>query len=110
MAFAAVKALVCVGLGTVGVMDTRRLDVRLESFLRRQVSPEVYERISTSEACVLISAEERRVHRYVVLGHRQLFTTEFPPKNLKLLLNLEAILSIRKVSVRLLLWQHKYRG
>lgn len=78
-------------------LDTRRQDVRLESFLRRQLSPEVYERISTSEGCVLFSPEEKRVHRYVVLGHRQLFTTEFPPKNLKVLLNLETITSVNLV-------------
>ena len=78
-------------------LDTRRQDVRLESFLRRQLPPDVYERLSTSEGCVLFSADEKRVHRFVVLGHKQLFTTEFPPKNLKVLLNLDSIASIRMV-------------
>lgn len=78
-------------------LDTRRQDVRLESFLRRQLRPDVYERLSTSEGCVLFSPDEKRVHRFAVLGHKQLFTTEFPPKHFKVLLNLDSITSIKMV-------------
>lgn len=76
-----------------------RHDVRLDKFLRGQLSGEVYERVVSSEPCVLSSPEEKRVHRYAVLGHRRLFATEFPPKNLKVLLKLEDIVAVELVSV-----------
>lgn len=82
-------------------LETRRQDVRLEKFLRGQFSQEVYERVSSSEPCVLISPDEKRVHRYAVLGHTQLYTTEFPPKKLKTLLKLEDIISISMVRLRM---------
>lgn len=74
-----------------------RVDVRLEKFLRGQLSQELYERLCSSEPCVLTSPDEKRVHRYAVLGHSCLYSTEFPPKNLKILLQLTHILNIRKV-------------
>lgn len=77
-----------------------RQDVRLDRFLRGQLSPEVYERVASSEPCVVISAEEKRVHRYAVLGHKTLYSTEFPPKNLKVLTQLEDIISVDMVRVQ----------
>ena len=78
---------------------SKRQDLRLETFLRRQLSLEEYERVCGSESCVLFSPEERRVHRYVILGHRQLYSTEFAPKKLKVLLQLEAITAVTMVSL-----------
>ncbi len=77
--------------------ESRRQDIRLETFLRRQLSQEEYERVCGSESCVLFSPEERRVHRYVILGHRHLYSTEFAPKKLKVLLQLESITDVQIV-------------
>lgn len=88
-----------------------RQDVRLDRFLRGQLRPEVYERVVTSEPCVIISPEERRVHRYAVLGHRCLFLTAFPPKILKPQLQLEDIISIKVVRfVCASPWQYSAEG
>lgn len=73
--------------------------MRLDKFLRGQLRQEVYERVASSEPCVIFSPEEKRVHRYAVLSHRCIFSTEFPPKNLKVLVQLEDIVSVDVVSV-----------
>lgn len=72
--------------------------MRLERFLRQQLSEEEYERVNGSESCVVFSPEERRVHRYVVLGHRQIYTTEFAPRKLKPLIQLDSIIAVKMVS------------
>ena len=85
-------------------METgKRLDVRLESFLRRNLTQEDYERLYTSEPCVVLSPEEKRVHRYAILGHDQLYTLEIPPKKLRTVLRLEDISSIQLVRLHVVL-------
>jgi hypothetical protein len=76
-----------------------RRDVRLDKFLREQLTEEEYERLTCTEPSVLFSPEEKRVYRYAILGHRCFFSTEFPPKNLKVQLQLEDIVSVDVVSV-----------
>lgn len=78
-------------------MALGRQDLRLETFLRRQLSLEEYDRLCGSESCVLFSPDEKRVHRYVILGHRQLYSTEFAPKKLKVLLQLDCITAVQLV-------------
>ena len=75
-------------------LETRRFDGKLDSFLRRSLPSEDYERICTSELCVVVSPEEKRVHRHVVLGHHCLYLTEFPPKSVKVAANLQDVQSI----------------
>ena len=79
-------------------VETRRFDAKLDSFLRRRLPQEDYDRISTSEPCVVLSPEDKRVHRFAVLGHQCLYLTEVPPKNLKVALRLKDACSIRVVS------------
>lgn len=87
-----------------------RQDVRLDKFLRGRLRQEVYEQVTSSEACVIISPDEKRVHRYAVLGHRCLFSTEFPPKNLKMLLQLEDIVSVDMVSLQVFILGRYHHG
>jgi len=75
----------------------KRLDVRLESFLRRNLTLEDYDRLYSSEACVVLCPEEKKVHRYAILGHNRLYTLEIPPKKLRTVLSLEDIISIQLV-------------
>ena len=79
-------------------LETRRFDAKLDSFLRRRLPQEDLERISTSEPCVVLSPEDKRVHRHAVLGHRCVYFTEVPPKNLKIALYIKDITAIRMVS------------
>ena len=79
-------------------LETRRQDLRLDTFLRRNLSWKDYERIIISEPCVILSPEEKRVYRHVILGQNCLFSTEDPPKSLKTVLKLVDIESIHKVS------------
>lgn len=78
-------------------METSRQDVRLETFLCRNLSPEDYERVCASEPCVVFTPEEKRVYRYAVLGHHKLYTLDFPPKKLRTVLELKSISSMRTV-------------
>ena len=80
-------------------LETRRFDAKLDSFLRRRLAQEDYERISTSEPCVILSPEDKHVHRHAVLGHQCVYLTEVPPKNLKIALHLKDVASIRMVSL-----------
>ena len=84
---------------TAGVMtvETKRFDGRLDSFLRRTLSLEEYERVVSTEQCVVVTAEGKRAPRNVVLGHRWLYFTEIPPKTLTRALQLENIVSVETV-------------
>ena len=86
-------------------LETRRFDAKLDSFLRRRLTQEDFERVCTSEPCVVVSPEDKRVHRHVVLGHRCLYLTEVPPKNLKTALHVRDISSIRMVSLSVVGWE-----
>ena len=82
----------------MAAVEVRRYDGKLDSFLLRNLPREDYERVSTSEPCVVVSTEDKRVHRHVILGHRSLYLTEFPPKNLKVAVNLRDVTDIKMVS------------
>lgn len=82
----------------MAALEVRRYDGKLDSFLFKKLPQEDYERISTSEPCVVLSAEDKRVHRHVILGHRCIYLTEFPPKNLKVAVNLRDVTAIKIVS------------
>ena len=79
-------------------LETKRYDVKLDSFLRRTLPSEEYERVSASEPCVVLSPDDKRVHRHVILGHHSLYLTEFPPKSLKTAVHLRDVQSVRMVS------------
>lgn len=74
-----------------------RQDVKLDRFLRDELCREVYERLCKPEACVIRSGE-KWVHRFAVLGHKCLYSTEFPPKHIETLVKLEDITAISVVS------------
>ena len=84
---------------TAGVMtrETKRFDGRLDSFLRRTLCLEEYERVVSIEQCVVVTAEGKRAPRNVVLGHRWLYFTEIPAKTLTRALQLENIVSVETV-------------
>ena len=73
--------------------------MKLDRFLRQELCREEYERVCKSEACVIrASGGEKWVHRYAVLGHKCLYSTEIPPKHIETLVKLEDITAISVVS------------
>lgn len=73
-------------------------DVKLESFLSRNLPREDHERLFTSEACVAVVGREKPVHRHAIVGHRRLYLTEAPPKHLRIAVNLQDVEAVRRVS------------
>ncbi|XP_062522993.1 uncharacterized protein C12orf56-like [Corticium candelabrum] len=66
----------------------RRQNTRLESFLKRTLDAEEYDRLRCYESVIVVSADENRAFKYVVLGHRVLYLSENPPKVLRAALDL----------------------
>ncbi len=79
-------------------LDTRRYDGKLDSFLYKNLPWEEYERVCTSEPCVVVCPEEKRVHKHVILAHRCIYFADFPPKNIKVAVALRDIESVQMVS------------
>ena len=84
-------------------METKRFNVKLDTFLRRNLSPKDHERISASVLCTVSSPEEKRKYRHAVLGHKCVYLTDVPPKSLRIGVHLRDVISVEMVSIRLLL-------
>ena len=82
----------------MSIQATKRFDGRLDSFLRRNLTLESYERVVSTEPCVVVTPEGKRAPRHVVLGHGLLYFTEMPPKTLTKALRLEDVLTVKAVS------------
>ena len=72
-------------------MAFKRQNARLESFLKRALPLDKYERLRCYETAVIVSIDEKRALKHIILGHRTLYSTESPPKLLKTLLDLAEI-------------------
>lgn len=75
----------------------RVCDGKLNSFLHLNLPPADYARVCTSEPCVAIYPEEKRVHRHAVLGHSRLYLADVPPRSLKATLALGDVQSVEVV-------------
>ncbi len=76
----------------------RRFDARLDAHLRRRLSSEDHDRVSTSVKCVASQTGDiQNKHRYVILGHRCIYLAEVPPKNLKVAVHLRDVHSVEMV-------------
>ena len=80
-------------------MEAKRFDVKLDTFLRRNLSREDYERISTSVLCAFSSSEEKRKYRHAVLGHKCIYITDVPPKSHRIAVHLRDIVAVEIVSI-----------
>ena len=77
------------------VMESRRYDGKLDNFLMQSLAEDEYERIATSEPCVVVCGEEKPAHKHAIVGHQHLYLTQFPPKKLKIAVQLEDVTSIQ---------------
>lgn len=70
---------------------------KLESFLKRAVSEETYERIRAYESCIVVSERENKAFKYIVLGDEWIYLTENPPKGIQETVPLKDIVSVELV-------------
>ncbi|XP_019132441.2 uncharacterized protein C12orf56 homolog isoform X1 [Larimichthys crocea] len=59
-----------------------RRNIKLDSFLKRNTERAVYERIRTSEPCVVISDSINKEYMHVVMSDERVYLTEYPPRAL----------------------------
>ncbi|XP_075886103.1 uncharacterized protein C12orf56 homolog isoform X2 [Nelusetta ayraudi] len=59
-----------------------RRNIRLDSFLKRNTEPAVYEGIGACEPCVVVSESVNKVYMHAVLGDERVYLTEYPPRTL----------------------------
>eukprot|EP01137_Pigoraptor_chileana_P005829 Opistho-2@49431 len=70
---------------------------KVDSFFKRTLSPEQYSKIRFFEPCILVSKEESKVFRYVLLSGESLYLTEYPPKKLHGFLKLRDVIGLELV-------------
>ena len=76
-----------------------RKNSKLESFLRRTLSEDTYERIRAYESCIVVSEKENKAFKYVVLGDEWIYLTENPPKAVQESVCLRDLISVELVSL-----------
>ncbi|KAK2165460.1 hypothetical protein NP493_1364g00030 [Ridgeia piscesae] len=69
---------------------------KLESFLKRNLDVDTFERIRTHEACIVCSEKEDKVYKFVVLSDERIYLTENPPKKISVekSVNLRDVVSV----------------
>ncbi|KAL3851829.1 hypothetical protein ACJMK2_015534 [Sinanodonta woodiana] len=77
-------------------MQTR--NSKLDSFLKRKLEEERYERIRAYESCIVVSEKENKTFKYVVLGDEWIYLTENPPKTIQEVVCLEDLVSVDLVN------------
>ncbi|XP_029968921.1 uncharacterized protein C12orf56 homolog isoform X3 [Salarias fasciatus] len=84
------------GTGT-GTLLSRR-NVKLDSFLKRNMERAVYERIRVHEPCVVVSDTINKVYMHVVLSDERVFLTEYPPRTLTVAVSFGRVRDIELVN------------
>lgn len=76
----------------------RHWNGKLDSFLQRTITSEVYERICTWEPCVLTYSDEKLVHKYVLLTLNGIYLIDFNLKTSpKVAFTIKDVTSVKKV-------------
>ncbi|XP_041379552.1 uncharacterized protein C12orf56-like [Gigantopelta aegis] len=71
---------------------------KLESYLKRFLSEETYERIRAYESCIIFSEKEKKAFKYVVLGDEWIYLTENPPKTIQQTVHLGDVIDVELVN------------
>lgn len=87
------------------VISFQRFDGKLDSILRKSLPLALYERLSVTESCIVVTHGGKKSQRLVVLGHAALYFAEVPPKNVKKAIELAQIVSNRTVSINSIIMQ-----
>ncbi|OWF37764.1 uncharacterized protein C12orf56-like isoform X2 [Mizuhopecten yessoensis] len=73
-------------------------NTKLESYLKRNLSDEAFERVRAYESCIVVSEKENKAFKYVILGDESIYLTENPPKNLQESVYLKDIVAVELVN------------
>ena len=60
-----------------------KLNVKLDTFLKRNAERDVYERIRAYEPCIVVSDSINKVFMHVVLSDDSIYLTEYPPRTIR---------------------------
>ncbi|TRY58906.1 hypothetical protein DNTS_003115 [Danionella cerebrum] len=71
---------------------------KLDSFLKRNTSRDVYERIRVSEPCVVVSGSVKKAFMHVILSDERVYLSEYPPRALREALSFTHITSIELIN------------
>ncbi|KAK6482861.1 hypothetical protein HHUSO_G15969 [Huso huso] len=75
-----------------------KINCKLDSFLKRNLEQNVYDRVRACEACVVISETVKKVFMYVVLSDHCIYLTENPPKTIQTAVHFKDICGIELVN------------
>ena len=80
---------------------------KLESFLKKNLDEDTFQRIRCHEACIVCSDTEDKAYKFVVLTDDWIYLTENPPKKVQPIVHLGDVLSVELVSLNFLLFEKK---
>lgn len=75
---------------------------KLESFLKRTLPEEAFERVRGYEACIIVTEKKNKGFKYCVLDDEYIYQAENPPKNredLQVMVPLKEIISVDLVII-----------
>lgn len=81
-----------------GNAEIHKKNSKFESFLKRTLPQELFERVRAYESCIVVSENENKTFKFVVLSDDKLYLTENPPKVVQEVLHLKDVVSVDLVS------------
>ncbi|BFZ08141.1 hypothetical protein BsWGS_11180 [Bradybaena similaris] len=81
-----------------GNAEIHKKNSKFESFLKRTLPQELFERVRAYESCIVVSENENKTFKFVVLSDEKLYLTENPPKALQEVLHLKDVVSVDLVN------------
>ncbi|XP_043092265.1 uncharacterized protein C12orf56 homolog [Puntigrus tetrazona] len=76
----------------------RHSNSKLDSFLKRNTSRDVYERIRVYEPCVVVSGSVKKVFMHVILSDERVYLSEYQPRALREALSFRHVKSIELIN------------
>ena len=70
---------------------------KLESFLKKNLDEDTFQKIRYHEACIVCSDKEDKAYKFVVLTDDWIYLTENPPKKVQPVVHLGDVLSVELV-------------
>lgn len=81
-----------------GTESLRKDNAKLGSFLKRSLPHNEYEHVRAHEACIVVSENENKSFKYVILTKERLYLTENPPKTVYEAAHLKDVVDAKLVS------------
>ncbi|KAK3101590.1 hypothetical protein FSP39_004688 [Pinctada imbricata] len=70
-------------------------NTKLESYLKRTLPEEAFDRVRAYESCIIVSEKENKAFKYCVLDDEYIYLTENPPKNPQ---DIQAVVSLKDIT------------